>query len=114
MFLCSLDELYKTQITRNLDLSSYLLKPTQRICKYPLLVKEILKHTDPISQDYAVLNESVEKIQAIISIVNEGSRQQEGTRRILDIQNNFTEKLNFVTPNRYLVREDDGMSHKVP
>ncbi|KAG5457160.1 MAG: Dbl homology domain-containing protein, partial [Olpidium bornovanus] len=30
---------------RNLDLRAYLLLPVQRLCKYPLLLKEILKHT---------------------------------------------------------------------
>ena len=31
---------------RNLDLNSLLIKPIQRICKYPLLLKEILKNTE--------------------------------------------------------------------
>jgi hypothetical protein len=58
------------------------------------------------SQESAALKVALDKIQAILSIVNDGARSQEGIRNILDIQNNFTEKVNFVSPNRYLVRED--------
>lgn len=34
-----LEELQKSNVLRQLDLNSYLLKPVQRICKYPLLIK---------------------------------------------------------------------------
>ncbi|KAJ3092833.1 cytochrome c oxidase subunit 1 [Quaeritorhiza haematococci] len=93
-------------ITRNLDLASFLIKPVQRICKYPLLIKEIMKQTEESSPDSPLLKDALEKLQAIINIVNEGARQIDGTRRIEDIQSNFSEKLNIVTPSRYLVRED--------
>ncbi|KIK12165.1 hypothetical protein PISMIDRAFT_689687 [Pisolithus microcarpus 441] len=32
---------------RNLDLSSYLLVPMQRLTRYPLLIRQILQYTDP-------------------------------------------------------------------
>jgi len=31
--------------SRSLDLESYLIKPVQRVCKYPLLINDLLKTT---------------------------------------------------------------------
>jgi hypothetical protein len=38
---------------RKLDLKSFLIKPVQRICQYPLLLQELLKHTPDAHQDRA-------------------------------------------------------------
>ena len=56
-----------------------------------LIQQEILKHTEPINPDYPLLEEAQEKIQALIGVINEVSRLPDGTKRITDIQNSFTE-----------------------
>jgi hypothetical protein len=38
---------------RKLDLKSFLIKPVQRICQYPLLLQELLKHTPDAHKDRA-------------------------------------------------------------
>jgi len=38
-FRSFIQEVHARPESRNLDLGSYLIKPVQRICKYPLLVK---------------------------------------------------------------------------
>ncbi|KAJ3389117.1 cytochrome c oxidase subunit 1 [Lobulomyces angularis] len=92
-FRLFLEESYKGQQTRGLDLGSYLIKPVQRLCKYPLLLKEILKSTEETATDYPDLKLALEKVQAIVNLVNESARQSEGNgmKKIIDIQNSFTE-----------------------
>ncbi|TPX30848.1 hypothetical protein SeMB42_g07856 [Synchytrium endobioticum] len=89
---------------RLLPLSTYLIKPVQRICKYPLLLREIIKSTDPKSPDYELCQEALLKVETVVTIVNEGARQAEGVHRMLELQARFTTKQNIVAPNRTLVR----------
>ncbi|KAG6334877.1 hypothetical protein ID866_4218 [Astraeus odoratus] len=51
-----LQRLREDPTARNLDLSSYLLAPMQRLTRYPLLVKQILQYTDPPT----ILRDSIE------------------------------------------------------
>ncbi|KAJ3055168.1 Myosin 10A, isoform D [Rhizophlyctis rosea] len=105
-FRAFLEETYKNPVTRSLDLGGFLIKPVQRICKYPLLIREIQKYTDEKDPDHAQLRTALERVQGVISIVNEGARQVEGVRNIASIQAGFTERLNIATPTRHFVRED--------
>ncbi|KAJ3196726.1 cytochrome c oxidase subunit 1 [Irineochytrium annulatum] len=99
-------ETCKNPITRNLDLGSFLIKPIQRICKYPLLIKEIIKYTDEDHRDYAVLLQALDTIQNILQVVNNGARSAESVRKIVEIQTNFVDKINLVAPSRYFIREE--------
>merc|ERR1712179_688426 len=64
---------------KGLPLSSYLLKPLQRICKYPLLIKEMLKYTKVNHPDRSNLEMALEKADELCNQVNEGVRSQEST-----------------------------------
>lgn len=50
-----------------LDLESFLIKPLQRVTKYPLLLKEILKHTETTHPDYARLDACYARIAEVVS-----------------------------------------------
>ncbi|KAI9014890.1 hypothetical protein BC832DRAFT_176526 [Gaertneriomyces semiglobifer] len=97
-----LEEAYKNPATRHLDLGGFLIKPVQRICKYPLLIREILHYTDQRSPDYLLLKSAYDRIQGIVAIANEGARKADMLRRVADIQGNFADKVNIVTSNRHL------------
>lgn len=58
-------------------LSSYLIKPTQRICKYPLLIRELLKQSAKDAPDRQVLEEAFNVVNRITLKVNEKKRRAE-------------------------------------
>ncbi|KAI9471418.1 hypothetical protein BDB00DRAFT_948253 [Zychaea mexicana] len=73
------------------ELPSMLIKPVQRVCKYPLLLQELVKSTPEDWTYYAEMKMGLEAIQRVTSKVNETKRRQENMvfvddlkRRILD------------------------------
>ncbi|KAL5032310.1 hypothetical protein BDV3_000892 [Batrachochytrium dendrobatidis] len=76
---------------RGLSLESFLIKPVQRICKYPLLLRELEKHTERAGNtvDQANLRAAAEKIEAVVTLVNEATRTAEEKQRILNLESNI-------------------------
>ncbi|KAI1889083.1 hypothetical protein AGOR_G00175400 [Albula goreensis] len=58
-------------------LEGYLVAPIQRICKYPLLLRELLKRTPKKHNDYSQVLESLQVMKAVCSNINEAKRQME-------------------------------------
>ncbi|CAN9498836.1 unnamed protein product [Ophioblennius macclurei] len=56
--------------SRKLDLWSFLDIPRSRLVKYPLLLREILKHTPPDHPDVTHLDRAITIIQDILSDIN--------------------------------------------
>ncbi|XP_054618367.1 intersectin-2a isoform X3 [Dunckerocampus dactyliophorus] len=71
---------------KGMPLSSFLLKPMQRITRYPLLIKNILEHTPDHHADHAALREALERAEELCSQVNEGVREKENSDRLEWIQ----------------------------
>uniref|UniRef100_A0A8D1LWW4 Phosphatidylinositol-3,4,5-trisphosphate dependent Rac exchange factor 2 n=1 Tax=Sus scrofa TaxID=9823 RepID=A0A8D1LWW4_PIG len=61
----------------DVPLEGYLVTPIQRICKYPLLLKELLKRTPRKHSDYAAVVEALQAMKAVCSNINEAKRQME-------------------------------------
>ncbi|OXB56632.1 hypothetical protein ASZ78_016187 [Callipepla squamata] len=61
----------------DVPLEGYLVTPIQRICKYPLLLKELLKRTPRKHSDYTALMEALQAMKAVCSNINEAKRQME-------------------------------------
>jgi hypothetical protein len=68
--------------TGGLRLSSFLLKPMQRVTKYPLLVEKILTYTPSDDADFEALAAAQKKAEDLCSQVNEGVRMQENSDRL--------------------------------
>ncbi len=67
----------KQQTTCAFDLNSLLLKPIQRVLKYPLLLQELIKNTEPQHEDFDDLNQALATMQHVASYINEIKRRRE-------------------------------------
>ena len=78
---CAQDERCK-----GLPLSSFLLKPTQRVTKYPDLVAKILERTPPEHEDHENMRNACDWAQYLCNKVNEGTRLHENAERLEWVQ----------------------------
>ncbi|XP_053445110.1 intersectin-2 isoform X3 [Nycticebus coucang] len=71
---------------KGMPLSSFLLKPMQRITRYPLLIRSILENTPENHIDHSSLKLALERAEELCSQVNEGVREKENSDRLEWIQ----------------------------
>jgi len=99
---------------RKLDFESFLIKPLQRLCKYPLLLRvrlctlattavaavcsstllllrmqELMKYTGQEHGDFVDLTNAYQKIVTIVDQVNERVRKVENVARLLEVSSKF-------------------------
>uniref|UniRef100_A0A3Q2ZVS8 T-lymphoma invasion and metastasis-inducing protein 2-like n=2 Tax=Kryptolebias marmoratus TaxID=37003 RepID=A0A3Q2ZVS8_KRYMA len=53
------------------SLESYLIKPVQRVLKYPLLLRELVSLTDPQSPEHTHLTEALRAMEKVATHINE-------------------------------------------
>ncbi|KAI8323959.1 Dbl homology domain-containing protein, partial [Martensiomyces pterosporus] len=71
--------------TNRQSLKDLLMLPIQRITRYTLLLKNILKHTPAVHGDHIELCRAVKNVTHFASIVNECRRKQEEMHRLIEI-----------------------------
>ncbi|NXP16980.1 ITSN1 protein, partial [Scytalopus superciliaris] len=71
---------------KGMPLSSFLLKPMQRVTRYPLIIKNIMENTPESHPDHSHLRHALEKAEELCSQVNEGVREKENSDRLEWIQ----------------------------
>eukprot|EP01103_Thecamoeba_quadrilineata_P013698 TRINITY_DN3880_c0_g1_i1.p1 TRINITY_DN3880_c0_g1~~TRINITY_DN3880_c0_g1_i1.p1 ORF type:complete len:640 (-),score=125.84 TRINITY_DN3880_c0_g1_i1:16-1908(-) len=93
--------------SRNQTLLSFLIKPIQRVCKYPLFLRELLKNTSQESQDYDILTKALQKIQTLCDYIEEKKLAYEtGVEKLLQIQSLISGMdRGIVAPTRRFVKE---------
>merc|ERR1712032_1264079 len=93
---------------RNLNLFSFLIKPVQRLCKYPLLLKAILEHSNEDHPDYQNLIKAKQEIEVVVDYVNKKKKDAENLQTLLEIQNSFApgHEVSLVDPSRRLLYAD--------
>ncbi|CAG8555199.1 12545_t:CDS:10 [Dentiscutata erythropus] len=69
--------------TRSWDIASLLIKPVQRVLKYPLLLQQILSLTKPSHPDYEHLQFSFSEITKVAERINEIKRRKDIVEKIV-------------------------------
>jgi hypothetical protein len=110
----ALDKLIKeveaTEPARSLTLETFLMTPVQRICKYPLLVRELIKMTDADHPDYEKLPAAFKVIEQAAEHVNEQKRVDFSIRRMAYIDKNLSgrpSKFQLALPTRRFMMEGE-------
>ncbi|KAL6047887.1 histone H3 domain-containing protein, partial [Balamuthia mandrillaris] len=100
-----LKQIHGDSATRGIELNAYLIKPVQRICKYPLLIRELQKHTPEDHPDRQPLHEAEKLICHIVGYVNDGSRTAQQQRMTITVNHLVEDCKDLVTPTRLFLQE---------
>lgn len=65
------------------DLASVLIKPVQRVMKYPMLFADLLACTSPVHPDYFDLRKAAEGSRQIADEINEAKRRKDVVERVV-------------------------------
>lgn len=82
--------LLASKLTHAWDLPSLLIKPVQRLLKYPLLLSAIIEETPDAHPDKPNLKRAREMMEEVARGVNEGRRRREVIKEVLSISSNGT------------------------
>lgn len=69
-----------------IPLEGFLLTPVQKICKYPLQLKELLKYTHLEHPDYTSLQRALEMMKKTAMLINERKRKMESLEKLAQWQ----------------------------
>ncbi|KAL6070891.1 Rho guanine nucleotide exchange factor 3, variant 2 [Balamuthia mandrillaris] len=83
------EEAKRDKRCRNMDLSSFLIKPFQRVTKYPLLLKEIGYYTAQTHPDYETTKKAKAELEVMIGAANDKKRASDNICKILEIQSSI-------------------------
>merc|ERR1719216_361589 len=88
-----------------------MITPIQRIPRYQLLLKDLLKKTPEDHVDYEGLKTSLEKVTEINTVLNGWLTEYEMRQSVRKIGEEFNGNVSFIEPQRYFVKR--GEAHKV-
>ncbi|KAL6072247.1 guanine nucleotide exchange factor 9 [Balamuthia mandrillaris] len=108
-FATFVEEMQKHPVSHNLDFKSFLIKPVQRICKYPLLLRELLRYTAEDHPEYEDLAAAYQKVESVAHHVEKHNNRAENVSKMIEIQRSVTGlgKITIVQPQRTFLMEDD-------
>eukprot|EP01104_Vermistella_antarctica_P011725 TRINITY_DN330_c1_g1_i1.p1 TRINITY_DN330_c1_g1~~TRINITY_DN330_c1_g1_i1.p1 ORF type:complete len:585 (+),score=92.20 TRINITY_DN330_c1_g1_i1:52-1806(+) len=91
------------------DLNSLLITPVQRIPRYVLLLRDLLKNTEGSHPDHAHLCNALDKVSRVASQIDSEKRHAENLQVVLNIHNSLVnaKQLSLVKPYRRFVSEGD-------
>lgn len=76
---------------RNLDMAAMLIKPTQRMCKYPLFLRELVNCTRRTHPDFPNLVAALEKVDCVVKEINERKRETENQSVLTELRSTLVD-----------------------
>eukprot|EP01125_Pyxidicula_operculata_P005328 TRINITY_DN1910_c0_g1_i2.p1 TRINITY_DN1910_c0_g1~~TRINITY_DN1910_c0_g1_i2.p1 ORF type:complete len:707 (+),score=167.15 TRINITY_DN1910_c0_g1_i2:192-2312(+) len=67
-----------------LSLGDFLIKPVQRICKYPLLFRELLDATPESHSDHELVKQTFEKVTAVTETENKLAAEEHNFKKLFE------------------------------
>ncbi|XP_073246114.1 intersectin-2-like isoform X3 [Porites lutea] len=90
---------FLAKVNCNQTLDSLLLMPIQRVPRYQLILKELVKRTSKDHPDYDNLTEALSKAQKTAEALNEHIRQIENETKVVEVIKSFpNDELNLIRP----------------
>jgi len=94
--------------SRNLDLNAFLIKPVQRICKYPLFLRDLLLVTPYDHASFMPLTDAASKIDAVVSSINDTKKKAENNLKVAEIASRITElPFPLLIPGRLIILQGE-------
>jgi len=115
-----LEYCYLKRECRNLDINALLIKPVQRICKYPLLLQELSKQLKGTLEG-EIVAKAHKEMENLVSSINEKKGALDNLARVQEVENELSkftkEPYKLVKEGRVLVSEGElylvnNFSHK--
>lgn len=90
---------------RFLDFESFIVKPIQRLPKYVLLLKDLLKHTDESHPDYLNIKKASDQYSEVADKNNNNLDTKMKNSRLFELQRQFPEA-KIIESNRMFLTEE--------
>ncbi|GAM21283.1 hypothetical protein SAMD00019534_044580, partial [Acytostelium subglobosum LB1] len=90
---------------RTMSLHSFLIKPVQRICKYPIFLRELLKATPVEHDDHGQLILALAKIEQIVQMINKEKMENDVWQRTMQILQTLKGSETLQLSKRHLLNE---------
>ncbi|KAI9314068.1 hypothetical protein BX666DRAFT_1969918 [Dichotomocladium elegans] len=84
-----LDPMSQLTSRKRLKFEDYMIKPVQRICRYQLLIREIIQHTVPGGPGFDELNQAMGFMQRIVTDIDERKK----SRNIQQCTDRFVQRI---------------------
>lgn len=100
----------KSKSNGGVGFNDYLIMPVQRIPRYNLLLKELIKHTHETHKDYKNLQKALEGTMNVSEFMDSKMQEELNRRKLFKINNRMifkdpNEKQNFILPHRKFVMD---------
>jgi RhoGEF domain/SOS1/NGEF-like PH domain len=108
-FVAHVRRFEKRKEAQRLPVDSFMLKPIQRVCKYPLLLRELLFLTSTDDDEFEHISKAVSKMDACTNDINELKRFTENIgamQRVAERFEHVPDKFKLITPTRVFVQSD--------